>query len=194
MIAWGMNGDDLHPMNGHPLRLVFGGWPASTSGKWLKKILIRDQVHDGPKMTGSAYRVPCEPVAPGTSVSDEDMCIIESMPVKSLITTPASGIQQALSEPLQVAGHAWAGDSSVVSVETSIDFGQTWQTANLSPARNRLAWQQWSQSQSFPGPGYYEVWARATDANGRSQPMVMPAWNPKGYLNNACHRVAVYVA
>ena len=24
MIAWGMNGEDLHPMNGHPLRLVFG--------------------------------------------------------------------------------------------------------------------------------------------------------------------------
>jgi hypothetical protein len=26
-----------------------------------------------------------------------------------------------------------------------------------------------------------------------SQPMVLPAWNPHGYLNNACHRIAVQV-
>ncbi|SHM44242.1 Mo-co oxidoreductase dimerisation domain-containing protein, partial [Vreelandella subglaciescola] len=42
--------------------------------------------------------------------------------------------------------------------------------------------------------GYFEVWARATDENGLSQPMVVPGWNPKGYLNNACHRIAVQVA
>jgi len=42
--------------------------------------------------------------------------------------------------------------------------------------------------------GYYEIWARATDQAGRMQPMLVPGWNPKGYLNNACHRVAVRVA
>ena len=42
-------------------------------------------------MTGTAYRVPCTPVAPGEKVKDEDMCIIESMPVKSLITYPKTG-------------------------------------------------------------------------------------------------------
>ena len=26
------------------------------------------------------------------------------------------------------------------------------------------------------------------------QPMLVPGWNPKGYLNNACHRIAVQVA
>jgi len=25
------------------------------------------------------------------------------------------------------------------------------------------------------------------------QPMVVPGWNPKGYLNNAMHRIAVTV-
>ena len=54
LIAWAMNGEDLPLMNGYPLRLVFGGWPASTSGKWLKRIAIRDKVHDGPKMGGSS--------------------------------------------------------------------------------------------------------------------------------------------
>ena len=35
LIAWSMNGEDLPELNGYPLRLVFGGWPASTSGKSL---------------------------------------------------------------------------------------------------------------------------------------------------------------
>ncbi|MEC7079990.1 MAG: hypothetical protein VXX10_06755, partial [Pseudomonadota bacterium] len=35
------------------------------------------------------------------------------------------------------------------------------------------------------------IWARAMDDRGRSQPMVVPGWNPRGYLNNASHRVAV---
>ncbi len=47
---------------------------------------------------------------------------------------------------------------------------------------------------TFPEPGYYEIWARAVDSAGRSQPMVLPGWNPRGYLNNACHRIAVQVA
>jgi len=194
MIAWGMNGGDLHPMNGHPLRLAFGGWPASCSGKWLTGILVRDRVHDGAKMTGSSYRVPCDPVEPGAQVGDENMCIIESMPVKSLITRPRTGTRHPAGEPLHLRGHAWAGDRSVQSLEVSIDFGQTWRPAELAPPVNRLAWQHWQAEVSFPRTGYYEVWARATDSAGVSQPMVLPGWNPKGYLNNAAHRIAVYAA
>ena len=41
--------------------------------------------------------------------------------------------------------------------------------------------------------GYYEVWSRATDSKGVMQPVVLPGWNPKGYLNNACHRIALRV-
>lgn len=192
MVAWGMNGEELHPMNGHPLRLVIGGWPGSVSGKWLTDILVRDRVHDGAKMGGSSYRVPCEPVAPGTPVDEDDMCIIESMPVKSLITHPATGIHHAQQEGLYVHGHAWAGDNRVESVEMSIDFGQTWHPASLSRPVNRFAWQHFQALWMFPQKGYYEVWARATDDQGVAQPMVLPGWNPKGYLNNATHRVAVY--
>lgn len=193
LIAWAMNGEDLPPLHGYPLRLVCGGWPASASGKWLREIHIRDRVHDGAKMTGNAYRVPCEPVAPGTTVADADMCIIESMPVKSLITFPRSGIRHKVTAPLQLRGHAWAGDHSVKSMAVSTDFGATWKNCQLQPPANRLAWQHWSAEIRFPQTGYYEVWARATDDQGRSQPMVVPGWNPKGYLNNAAHRIAVAV-
>src|SRR5690606_39142604 len=39
LIAWAINGQDIPLLNGYPLRLVFGGWPASTSGKWLHRIV-----------------------------------------------------------------------------------------------------------------------------------------------------------
>ncbi len=193
MLVWAMNGEPLPLLHGAPLRLICAGWPASVSGKWLGRLLIRDRVHDGEKMLGQSYRVPCAPVAPGTPVPEEDMCIIESMPVKSLITMPKSGITHAGREPLAVRGHAWAGDLAVRRVYTSIDFGATWQRAALNKPVNRLAWQHFSARISFPQPGYYEVWARAEDVNGQRQPMVLPGWNPRGYLNNACHRIAVGV-
>lgn len=194
MIVWAMNGEPLAELHGFPVRMLCAGWPASVSGKWLTKILIRDRVHDGAKMTGQSYRVPCKSVAPGTAVADEDMCIIESMPVKSLITYPKSGIELAMGKRLGLRGHAWAGDARVKSLHTSIDFGATWQKAKLKKPANRLAWQHWAATVEFPEPGYYEVWARATDDAGGSQPMVIPGWNPRGYLNNACHRVAVMVS
>jgi len=170
---------------------VIGGWPGSVSGKWLTRILIRDRVHDGTKMGGKSYRVPCRPVAPGADVPDEDMCIIESMPVKSLITHPRSGIEHPGGQRLEVRGHAWAGDLHVAQMEVSIDFGATWQRAELTLPANRLAWQHWRAEVTFPQPGYYEIWARARDSRGERQPMVLPGWNPRGYLNNACHRIAV---
>ena len=194
LLAWAINGEPLPLMHGQPLRMVCAGWPASVSGKWVNRILLRDRVHDGEKMTGHSYRMPCTPVAPGSDVPEEDMCIIESMPVRSIITSPRSGSMAATTEALELRGHAWAGDDSVRRMYTSIDFGITWQRARLERAANRLAWQRWTQRIEFPMPGYYEVWARAEDSEGRSQPMVLPGWNPRGYLNNACHRIAVSVA
>lgn len=187
-----MNGEDIHPMNGAPLRLVIPGWPGSCSQKWLTRIQIRDQVHDGPKMTGTAYRVPKYPVAPGEKVDEKDFVIIERMPVKSLITYPETG-NTISNRELEVRGHAWAGDREVSEVHLSIDFGATWMKADLSRPPNKAAWQRFRGKVKFPQQGYYEVWAKAVDSDGVSQPFGI-AWNPKGYLNNSYHRVAVTVA
>lgn len=194
LLAFKMNGEDIPLVHGFPLRLVAGGWPASVSGKWINRISIRNQVHDGAKMGGDSYRVPCKPVEPGAKVSDEGMCIIESMPVKSLITYPKSGAMLKSGDILTISGHAWAGELEVKTVEYSIDFGATWSKTQLENPVNRLAWQHFSAVVEFPEKGYYEVWAKATDSQGRSQPMIVPGWNPKGYLNNACHRIAVKVS
>jgi DMSO/TMAO reductase YedYZ molybdopterin-dependent catalytic subunit len=194
LLAWEMNGKPIPKTHGAPLRMVAGGWVASASGKWLKRLSVRDRVHDGAKMEGDSYRIPCKPVRPGEKVPEDQMCIIESMPVRSLITSPRSGTPHSLSRPVEVRGHAWAGERSVREVWTSIDFGTTWQKATVEPPRNRLAWQRFRTQTRFPAPGYYEIWARAVDDEGQSQPMVVPGWNPKGYLNNACHRIAVQLS
>ncbi|KGL58700.1 sulfite oxidase [Polaribacter sp. Hel1_85] len=193
LLAFEMNGKDIPLIHGYPVRLVAGGWPASVSGKWINRISIRDRIHDGTKMTGTAYRIPCNPVAPGEKVKDEDMCIIESMPVKSLITYPKTGATIKEGKSLNIRGHAWAGELEVSKMEYSIDFGTTWTTCPIEKPSNRLAWQHFSAKIDFPKKGYYEVWARATDTNNTAQPMLLPGWNPKGYLNNACHRIAVKV-
>lgn len=193
ILAFQMNGKDIPLAHGYPLRLVAGGWPASVSGKWINRISIRNKEHDGEKMTGSSYRVPKNPVAPGEEVKDSEMAIIESMPVKSLITYPKSGALLESGITLKIRGHAWAGELEVSKVMYSIDFGATWNSCSLEKPINRLAWQHFSAGIQFPKKGYYEVWAKAIDSNGKAQPMLVPGWNPKGYLNNACHRIAVKV-
>lgn len=193
LLAFALNGKDIPYIEGYPLRLVIGGWPASVSGKWVDRIAVRDRVHDGPKMESPSYRVPKNPVEPGAKVDDADMVIIESMPVKSIITYPKTGAIVKPGQKIDLRGHAWAGDLQVAKVEISHDHGQTWQPATLDAPANRLAWQHWRAQITFPEKGYYEVWVKATDENGLSQPMVVPGWNPRGYLNNATHRIAIKV-
>ena len=193
LIAFEQNGAPIHPMNGAPLRIVAPGWPGSTSQKWLRRIWIRDVVHDGQKMGPTSYRVPRYPVAPGEEVPDEAFRIIESMPVKSLITYPRSGyILPRDHRTVEVRGHAWAGDETVTRMHVTTDFGATWQEAELLAPPNPYSWQRWRVELEFPTRGYYEIWAAATDSKGRSQPFAVN-WNPKGYANNSMHRIAVRV-
>lgn len=193
LIAFEQNGAPLHPHNGAPLRLVVPGWPGSCSQKWLTEIRLVDHVWDGAKMAAPSYSVPRYRARPGEVVAKDQFRTIQSMPVKSIITTPANGQRHpSATQPLTVSGQAWAGDSAVQAMEVSIDFGASWHKATLDAPINRYAWQAWRAAIRFPVRGYYEVWARATDTTGAQQPFAID-WNPKGYLNNAMHRIAVLV-
>ena len=86
-----------------------------------------------------------------------------------------------------------SNSSSIRRVDISADFGATWISSHLNRAANPHAWQRWVAKISFPQSGYFELWARATDSEGAMQPMVVPGWNPRGYLNNGMHRVSVTV-
>ncbi len=194
MVAWAMNGEPLPAEHGFPLRLVVPGYPGSASGKWLKRLWLRDQQHDGQGMEGLSYRMPLHPLKPGDELDPAQTRIIQQMPVKSLFTAPASGVRVAAGESLQLRGQAWSGAGRIEAVDLSWDFGQTWIKANLQEPPNPYAWQRFAKPITLPGPGYYEIWARATDVTGATQPQVVPGWNPQGYLNNAMHRIAVEVS
>ncbi len=191
IIALKMNGEDIPLAHGYPARIVAPGWAGSVSQKWVTRIWVRDREHDGSGMTGLSYRVPRYPVEPGAEVPHEDMMVMGSMIVKSVISHPEAGTEVQAGRPFEVRGQAWAGDDWVTGMEVSVDFGATWQRATVEDAPNRYSWQRWRANVTAPQAGYYEVWARATDNRGRSQPMVVPGWNPRGYLNNACHRIHV---
>src|SRR5690349_21806764 len=122
------------------------------------------------------------------------MMILESMPVRSIITSPANGAELPNgARSINLRGAAWAGDKTVRQVDVSIDYGQSWQKADLAQPKNRYDWQRWTASVALPTQGYYEIWSRATDQDGRMQPHVAANWNPQGYGGNAFHRVAVLV-
>ncbi len=192
LIAFKLNGQDMPLVHGAPVRLVIPGWPASASTKWLNRIWVRDKEHDGPGMGGFSYRVPKTPIVPGSKGNEKDMAILESMPVRSVITFPADGTKLA-SRKLDLRGHAWAGDFDIKTVDISTDYGVTWKPAKVDAPANKFAWQNFSASIDLPTAGYYEVWAKATDSKGVTQPFQAANWNPQGYGANPINRIRVLV-
>jgi DMSO/TMAO reductase YedYZ molybdopterin-dependent catalytic subunit len=194
LLVWAINGGQLHPQNGHPLRLIVPGWPGSCSQKWLTKITLRDKEHDGPGMTGFSYRLPKSPVVPGSKIDPSHMRVMDRMPVRSAITSVAHGTQLPNgTRTLHVSGHAWASDLGVKSVDLSIDYGATWTRADLTASAGKFTWQHWKADLRFPSEGYFEVWSRATDGEGKAQPFAAANWNPSGYGANTVHRVSVLI-
>lgn len=194
LLAWAMNGETLPFIHGGPLRLVVPGWPGSLSQKWLKRIWVRDREHDGPGMTGLSYRLPVRPLAPGAAAEGVELRVLESMPVRSIITSPADGTGLAAgTTSITVRGAAWAGDEEVVRVDCTIDGGATWLPATMTSPRNRYDWVRWCVEIPLKGEGYYEIFARAIDSKGRAQPFHAANWNPNGYGCNVMHKVAFTV-
>jgi len=194
LLVWAMNGQPLNNIHGGPLRLVIPGFPASVSHKWLKRIWIRDKVHDGQGMGGTSYSTTINPMIPGGRTDDSNMRTMTSMPVRGIITNPANGTKLAAgTRRLALRGAAWDGHDGVSRVDTSIDFGATWQRAKAAEPKNKYDWRRWTAEVKLPSDGYYELWVRATDRKGRAQPHLAGGWNPQGYGANPMHRVAILV-
>src|SRR6187397_2326345 len=158
MIVWAMDGQPLPNIHGGPVRLVIPGWAGSASQKWLTKITIRDKEHDGPGMTEFSYRTPIKPMIPGDKGDPNNFRILESMPVRSIITNPANGAKFAAgTKELKLRGASWAGDLTVKQVDVSIDFGASWQKATLEKPKNRYDWQRWTTTVKLPSDGYFET-------------------------------------
>jgi sulfite oxidase len=132
---------------------------------------------------------------PGSEPEGVNFEILESMPLRSIISSPENGTRyDAGPAASRLRGAAWNGDDGVAAVHVSTDFGATWQEVDLQEPRNRYDWRRWTAEVELPSDGYYEVWVRATDENGVQQPHIAGNWNPQGYGANPMHRVAVLVA
>lgn len=194
LIVFRMNGQPLPHIHGAPVRLLVPGWPGSLSQKWFTRITLLPQPHTGAGMGGTSYRMPQRPIVPGSNNNGADFADMESMPVRSILSSHAHGSRlPAGTRSLDLRGAAWAGDHTVRAVHASVDFGATWTEMQVAAPANRHAWQRWTGRVALPADGYYEIWYRATDSEGRMQPHAPANWNPQGYGANPISRAAVLV-
>jgi hypothetical protein len=92
--------------------------------------------------------------------------------------------------PVALEGRAWSGRAPVTRAEVSTDAGHTWHEAALEPDDgHRWAWRRWGFTWTAT-PGEHVLSARATDAEGHTQPLEQP-WNRGGFANNLVQRVPV---
>jgi sulfite oxidase len=190
ILAYEMNGQPIPALHGFPLRAIIPGWEGAYSVKWLTSLRVIDKEFDG-FWVATGYRYPTKRVAPGSAVDPKDMAPLVGLAVKSLITRPLEG---AILTPgkVDVAGFAWAGETDIARVEVSADSGATWQAARLTGEQAKYTWRRFEFSFDAAKPESYLILSRATDANGRTQP-VTAAWNPSGYLWNAPDSVRIEV-
>jgi sulfite oxidase len=190
LIAYEMNDQPVPPLHGFPLRAIIPGWEGAYSMKWLNNLRVVPKEFDG-FWVATGYRYPIKQVAPGATVDPKDMAPLTGLVVKSLITKPTEGSVVAPGK-VEVAGFAWAGEASIAKVEVSSDNGASWLPARLTGEQARYTWRRFEAHVNAPRPESLLIMARATDSNGRTQPMT-PPWNPSGYLWNAPDSVRVEV-
>ena len=188
LLAYAMNGAELPPQHGYPLRLIVPGWYGMAHVKWLNRIEVVDEAFEGFQQS-VAYRLRQRPGEPGTPVT--------RIRPRALVIPP--GFPDFMSRrrvvrpgPVLLEGRAWSGSSPVERVEVSLDDGATWSPASsLEPVgAHPWAWRRWSYEWSAK-PGRYVLSARATTEDGDRQPEEQ-FWSRGGFSNNAAQRVEVW--
>jgi DMSO/TMAO reductase YedYZ molybdopterin-dependent catalytic subunit len=166
ILAFQMNGEDLTPAHGYPLRAIVPGHYGMASVKWLNRILVVDREFRGYWQT-TDY----------TYWNQENGLPIQLLPVgeievKAEISRPALYEAVPANSVYRMFGAAWTGESEVAKVEISVDGAKTWQAAQLLGDSVKYSWRLWEYHWRTPAqPGRCTVMARATDARGRTQPM-----------------------
>lgn len=185
VLAYRMNGNDLPPQHGYPLRLVVPGWYGMASVKWLSSINVLTRPFDGFQQA-VAYRYQRDADDAGTPVT--------WIKVRSLMVPP--GVPDFFTRsrvlpagPVMLTGRAWSGEGAVERVDVGID-GQ-WTPAHVEHPAGPFAWCAWSLPW-VADAGEHELACRATDATGSVQPLEQ-AWNYQGMGNNVVQRIKVTV-
>jgi len=165
LLAYKMNGSDLPPEHGFPVRAIVPGWYAMASIKWLQRIIVMDEPFTGYYQTiDYAYWKRRAEVAELTPLTE--------MQIKAEIAKPAEGETVPANSSVRVHGAAWTSDGEIAKVELSTDGGSTWNQTNLLGEPNPNAWQLWEFNWQTPAAaGKRTLIARATDSLGHTQPL-----------------------
>jgi DMSO/TMAO reductase YedYZ molybdopterin-dependent catalytic subunit len=187
LLAYAINGQDLPPQHGAPLRLVIAGWYGMAHVKWLSTITALTEPFAGyqNKVGYRLYAAEGEDGVPVTRIMPRSLTIPPGIPdffTRERFVDAGTCLLQ---------GRAWSGWAPVERVEVSVDGGATWDDAVLGEQAGPRAWRGWSYEWDAPA-GEHVVCSRATDAAGNVQP-VEPPWNLKGFANNAVERLRVNV-
>ncbi|AVH60536.1 MULTISPECIES: sulfite oxidase [Streptomyces] len=186
LVAYEMNGAPLPPQHGHPVRLVVPGWYGMAHVKWLREITVTDTPFTGFQQA-VAYRLrqqSGDEGEPVTRIAPRALLIPPGFPdfmSRTRVVRPGA---------VTLEGRAWSGRAPVTGVEVSCDGGGTWHAADLDPEDgHRWAWRRWRFAWAAT-PGHHVLSARATDAEGHTQPLDQ-RWNRGGFANNLVQRVPV---
>jgi DMSO/TMAO reductase YedYZ molybdopterin-dependent catalytic subunit len=194
ILALQLNGEPLPAIHGGPLRLVTPGFFGTMQLKWLAQ--LRFEVAESTSFYhATEYRVPLESVNPG---EEFQFTLENSRPtwfirLMSYILQP--GAHAALGAgPISVSGVAYNdGSARLESVLVSVDQGRSWQSTDFTAPESPYAWYQWSTQVSLER-GEHEIWCRAIDDLGRSQPLDgVVDWNPNGYEWNGVFKTTTTV-
>ena len=169
LLAYKMNGSDLPPEHGFPVRAIVPGWYAMASIKWLQRIIVTDQPFAGYYQTiDYAYWKRRAEIAELTPLTE--------MQIKAEIAKPAEGETVPANSSVRVHGAAWTSDAEITKVDLSMDGGSTWNETNLLGEPQPNAWRLWEFNWQTPAaPGKQILIARATDSLGRTQPVLRDA-------------------
>jgi len=165
LLAYKMNGNDLPPQHGFPLRAIVPGWYAMASIKWLQRIIVTDRPFSGYYQTlDYAFWKRRGDIA--------ELAPLTEMQIKAEIAKPAQGETVPSDSNVRVHGAAWTSDGEITKVELSTDGGASWKEVSLIDQAIPNAWRLWEFEWRTPSkPGKQTLVARAIDSRGRTQPV-----------------------
>src|SRR5207248_480164 len=172
LLAYRMNGKDVPPEHGFPVRAIVPGWYAMASVKWLQRIIVTDRPFAGYYQTlDYAYWKRTEYAHWQRGENVAELTPLTEMQVKAEIARPAEGETVPANTSVCVCGAAWACDAEITKVELSFDGGATWNETKLLGESNSNAWRLWEFTWQTPSQSEKQTLiARATDSLGRTQP------------------------
>lgn len=193
-----MNGKQLCPRHGYPVRAIVPGVLGARSVKWLDRITVAEEESSN-KYQKRDYKVLPPNVKDMKQAEQywEKIPAMLEMPINACVAVPTYKSTVVLPESgmLEVKGYAVPQGHSgpVTRVEVSGDEGKTWTEAKLDYGPSDLAskwtWVIWSARIKVEKGEGKKIFARATDRGGNTMDQEKSTWNLRGVGYNGYEAV-----